>query len=77
MLEYALSQERQKLSKINSESGNKVENNEMMIKDIKFTYDIEDKRELIKEEDLKILKEKSVRPSLIKYYIILKCTLNY
>lgn len=65
MLEYALSQERQKLSKINSESGNKVENNDMM-KDIKFSYDIEDKRELIKEEDLKILKEKSVRPSLIK-----------
>ena len=32
----------------------------------KITYEVEDRRELFKEEDLLILKEKSVRPSLIK-----------
>jgi len=64
MLEYALSQERQKLSKINS-SDTKLDS-EIKFNNTKITYEVEDKRELIKEEDLKILKEKSVRPSLIK-----------
>ena len=63
MLEYALSQERQKLSKINS-SDTKLDS-EIKFNNTKITYEVEDKRELIKEEDLKILKEKSVRPSLI------------
>ena len=69
MLEYALQQERQKLSKISSESGNKGENSEKIASIHKYSFEVEDKRELIKEEDLKILKEKSVRPSLIKQFL--------
>jgi len=69
MLEYALQQERQKLSKISSESGNKGENSEKISSIYKYSFEVEDKRELIKEEDLKILKEKSVRPSLIKQFL--------
>jgi len=30
--------------------------------------DIDDKRELLKEEDLKALKQKSIRPSLLSRY---------
>jgi striatin 1/3/4 len=57
MLEYALSQERTKNSKA---SGNNIEAKPISL------FDAEDKRDLLKEEDLKKLKEKSVRPSLIK-----------
>ena len=60
MLEYALSQER---SKNKGLAGNNV-----AINDTKQTMnlEIEEKKENIKEEDIKRQKEKSVRPSLIK-----------
>ena len=54
MLEYALSQERQKNSK-----------NEVNKVDYKAAIEVEDKRELLSEEDLRLIREKSVRPSLI------------
>ena len=57
MLEYALSQERNKNCKT---GGNANENKQSNF------FENEEKRELLKEEDLKRLKEKSVRPSLIK-----------
>lgn len=57
MLEHALSQERNKNQK------NLNINNDF--RPVSY-FEAEDKRELLKEEDLKRLKEKSVRPSLIK-----------
>jgi len=67
MLEYSLTVERNKNTKLLSLSG-KVNENE--IEELKFNdklilSDIEDKRELLKEKDLKLLREKSIRPSLL------------
>lgn len=61
MLEYALCTERNKVLRL----GGQIEN------DIKFSNSVisnemEEKRELIKEEDLKKLKDSSTRPSLMK-----------
>ena len=63
MLEYALSQERIKYSKL---SGNKEEDKE----ELKFNGNVilnepEAYRDLLKEEDLKAIRDKSIRPSLL------------
>ena len=59
MLEYGLNQERTKTNKIG------LITNNLEIKQNNF-LEMDDKRDLLKEEDIKRLKEKSVRPSLIK-----------
>ena len=60
MLEFALCQERNKNSK------NPQNNNDIEIMKNQLNFENEERKELIKEEDLKRLKERSVRPSLIK-----------
>ena len=59
MLEYGLNQERTKTNKIG------LITNNLEIKQNNF-LEMDDKRDLLKEDDIKRLKEKSVRPSLIK-----------
>jgi hypothetical protein len=63
MLEYALSQERIKYSKA---TGNKEEEKE----ELRFNNNLilnepEVQRDLLKEEDLKAIREKTIRPSLL------------
>jgi hypothetical protein len=65
MLEYALSQERVKNSKLQGmhKEEEKEElryNNNLILNEPEFT------RELLKEEDLKSIREKTMRPSLLK-----------
>jgi hypothetical protein len=73
MLEYALTQERIKNNnnKIPEGGGTTTTNYKLETTDIlmsnKVELEIKDNRELISEEELKIIKEKSIRPSLIKY----------
>ena len=61
MLEFALSTERSKIIKLGGHIENEMKYNNNII-----LNELEDKRELIKEEDLKKLKDLSTRPSLIK-----------
>ncbi len=70
MLEYALSQERAKNSKL--QGIHKEEEKE----DLKYNNNIilnepDVHRELLKEEDLKSIRERSIRPSLLKYFLII------
>lgn len=65
MLEYALNQERIKNQKLLAGNVNEAEKEELKMNDNVILNDIEDKRQLLKEEDLKAMREKSVRPSLI------------
>jgi hypothetical protein len=61
MLEYALCTERNKVLRL----GGQVET-EIKFKNSIFTNELEDTRELIKEEDLRKLRESANRPSLMK-----------
>jgi hypothetical protein len=67
MLEYSLTVERSKNIKLLSLSGKLNENEfeELKFNDKLILSDIDDKRELLKENDLKLLREKSIRPSLL------------
>jgi hypothetical protein len=47
-------------------SQNEAEKEELKYNNI-LQNDVEDKRQLLKEEDLKAMREKSIRPSLIAY----------
>ena len=61
MLEYALCTERHKVLRLGGQIDNEIKFNNSII-----SYEIEDKRELIKEEDLKKLKDSATKPSLMK-----------
>lgn len=61
MLEYALSVERTKVLKLGGQIDTEIKFNNQIVKN-----EIEDKRELIKEEDLKKLRESTQKPSLMK-----------
>lgn len=65
MLEYALSVERTKNAKLISSAGKEADIEELKFNNKLILSDIDDKRELLKEEDLKALKQKSIRPSLL------------
>jgi len=65
MLEYALSVERTKNAKLIAASGKEADFEELKFNNKLILSDIDDKRELLKEEDLRALKQKSIRPSLL------------
>ena len=80
MLEYALSIERTKNAKLLANSSKDIDVEDLKFNNKLILSEIEDKRELLKEEDLKALKQKSIRPSLLSYkilnikkYLILVC----
>ena len=55
-----------KNSKLHEGKGlNEAEKDELKFNNNIILNDIEDKRQLLKEEDLKAMREKSVRPSLL------------
>ena len=65
MLEYALSVERTKNAKLSAAAGKETEVEELKFNNKLMLSDVDDKRVLLKEEDLKALKQKSIRPSLL------------
>ena len=48
-------------------ASNDLEKDELKLNNNLILNEIEDKRQLLKEEDLKEIREKSIRPSLISY----------
>jgi hypothetical protein len=66
MLEYALTQERLKKSPQEGQDDIKLNNNTTNInQNTHIMNDIPDNRQLLREGDLKAIREKSIRPSLI------------